>query len=312
MSVASSLLGSGPLRLKGNCHCHSTYSDGAHPPDETVGRYRAAGYDFLFLTEHCDKLTNGEFPDFGVLDSPDFRVLPGVEYRNTTHRGGRERMAMILGLGTLEVDHWRPGLDQQSTIDAINQDGGLAVLSCTVWDGRVAGDMLNLEGVSGIEIYNATCEGSVNKGFALTHWDALLESGMRLNGLAVDDTHFSEWPDFGLGWIVVSAKDRTPPSIVEGLRTGVFYSSCGPEIKEWSIQGSRIRFRCSPVEKIVYSGVGPWGRVVRMTGEGLLTELTLDFELDCRPEMTFIRFSCCDTDGCWAWTNPVWLSDIVS
>ena len=158
-------------------------------------------------------------------------------------------------------------MDQQSTIDAINKDGGLAVLSCTVWDGRVAGDMLNLEGVSGIEIYNATCEGSVNKGFALTHWDALLESGMRLNGLAVDDTHFGEWPDFGSGWIVVSAKDGTPPSIVEGLRTGAFYSSCGPEIKEWSIQGSRIRFRCSPVEKIVYSGVGPWGRVVRMTTE---------------------------------------------
>tara|TARA_B100000809_G_scaffold165646_1_gene162923 strand:- start:4189 stop:4500 length:312 start_codon:yes stop_codon:yes gene_type:complete len=75
------LFGGGRLRLRGNCHCHSTFSDGTYSAEETVARYRDAGYDFLYLTEHCAKLTYGKFPNFDALDSPDFKVLPGVEYR---------------------------------------------------------------------------------------------------------------------------------------------------------------------------------------------------------------------------------------
>ena len=107
------LLGKGKLRLKGNCHCHTTCSDGACSPKETVHKYRNAGYDFLYLTDHCDKLTNGKFPDFDSLDSPELRVMPGVEYRNTVIRHGQPRLIAIIGLNTLEMSHWKPGIDQQ-------------------------------------------------------------------------------------------------------------------------------------------------------------------------------------------------------
>ena len=75
--------------MRGNCHCHSTYSDGAYPSEETVARFRDAKYDFLYLTEHCDKLSHGKLPDFDVLDSPDMRVLPGIEYRASLKRINR-------------------------------------------------------------------------------------------------------------------------------------------------------------------------------------------------------------------------------
>ena len=38
--------------LKGNIHTHTNRSDGRLPPREVVERYRAAGYDFLAITDH--------------------------------------------------------------------------------------------------------------------------------------------------------------------------------------------------------------------------------------------------------------------
>ena len=303
------LLQGGTLQLKGNCHCHSTYSDGRYPPQETVQRYRDMGYDFLYLTEHCDKLPLGRFPDFEALDSSEFRVMPGVEYRNTTLRYGQRRTAFILGLNTLEIAHWKPGLDQQPTIDAINEDGGLTILCCTYWDGRTASDMVNLKNVTGIEIYNATCENSVFKGNAVMHWDELLESGMRVHGLAVDDCHFSVWPDFALAWIVVSVNENSPAAISNAIRNGHFYSSCGPTIDQWRLHDDKITFRCSPVKAIVWNSVGSRGKVFTDPSGGLITKATLDLKTDIRPENPYIRFSCRDADGHWAWTNPFWLDE---
>ncbi len=304
------LLGGGRLRLRGNCHCHSTYSDGAYPPGQTVARYRDAGYDFLYLTEHCDKLTYGKFPDFDALDSPDLRVLPGVEYRATTVRYGRPVEAMILGLNTLAISHWKSGIDQQSTIDAINANDGIAILSCTYWDGRSVSDMVDLQGAAGIEIYNATCEGVACKGYALTHWDELLESGMRLYGLAVDDCHFNTWPDFTLCWIVVCVDDRSPAAIGDAIRTGKFYSSCGPSIEEWSLRGNRITLRCSKVKTIACNGITCSGRVIHAPSGETLTGFSFDLSERWVSDLPWLRLSCCDPDGRWAWTNPIWLSDM--
>jgi len=302
-----SLLKQGALRLKGNCHTHSTFSDGTIPPEEVARRYEDAGYHFIYLTEHCDKLTFGEFPDFDALNKDKLLVMPGVEYRNTTVRSGKAMMAMLLGLGTLEISHWKPGLDQQTTIDAINDDGGLALLACAYWDGRTFGDMGNLDGLAGIEIFNATCESAVSKGHAVNHWDQLLEADKRLWGFAVDDAHFSAWPDFALGWIVVLADEKTPASISSAIREGSFYSSCGPEIRQWTLDGRTVRFRSSPVKTITANYDGPYGAVFRGEGDAPVSEA--HFEIDrSRP---FLRMSCCDERGRWAWTNPVWTADLA-
>ena len=300
------LLCGAKLPLKGNCHTHSTFSDGTIPPEEVARRYEKAGYDFIYLTEHCDKLTFGEFPDFDALNAGELLVMPGVEYRNATMRNGKSMEAMILGLGTLDVAHWKPGLDQQSTIDAINDDGGMALLSCTYYDGRTFGDMVDLDGLTGIEIFNATCENGVGKGVAVTHWDELLEAGKRLWGVALDDAHFSAWPDFALAWIVVLADEQTPQAVGAAIRAGQFYSSCGPEIHEWTLDGDHMYFQCSAVNTITANYDGPYGAVFRGENGAPITEA--HFEIDrSRP---FLRMSCCDAAGRWAWTNPVWTKDL--
>lgn len=295
------------LSLRGNCHTHSTYSDGTYPPQETVRLYREAGYDFLYLTEHSDKLTYGKFPDIDALDSDEIRVIGGVEYRNTTLRNGRPMECFIVGLGTLDISFWEPGIGQQPVVDGINAAGALPIIACARWDGSVAADVTSLTGVAGIEIFNATCEGAVSKGYAVAHWDAMLEAGIRVWGLAVDDAHLTEyWPDFALGWIVVFADQKTPDAIGAAIRRGEFYSSCGPEIHEWSLDGETITFRCSPVATITANYQTSSGRVFRDPAGGPITQAT--FPLD--RNQPFLRMSCRDEQGRWAWTNPLWIADL--
>ena len=308
------LLDGGRLRLKGNCHCHTSYSDGAYAPQETVARYRDAGYDFLFLTDHCDKLDNGRLPAFDTLDSHDLRVLPGIEYRNTTIRHGGASEVHILGLNTRDLSHWKRNMHEQETIDAINGDGGFAVLAHPYWDARTIEDMVGLKGVGGIEIFNASVDSVNAKGSAVTHWEQLLECGTHLCGLAVDDLHAApnRPSDFALAWIVVSVNEKTPRAITDAIRMGTFYSSCGPEIREWSIQGDVVKLRCSEVETIAFNSDGPRGRVFRHPDGETITEaqLPLDGLLEETGEDRYLRASCCDGKGRWAWTNPVWLNDL--
>ena len=300
------LLGQGRLRLKGNCHTHSTASDGTIPPEEVARRYEQAGYDFIYLTEHCEQVLDREFPDFAKLTSREFLVLPGLEYHDATRRYGRTTAAYMLGLGTLETTHWREGIDQQTSVDAINNDGGIAILCCTYWDGRTLADMIDLTGVAGIEIFNATCESTCSKGVAVMHWDELLEAGHRVWGLAVDDAHFGPRPDFGLGWIVVLADEKTPAAVSQAIRSGCFYSSCGPEIHEWSLDGDEMTLRCSPVRTITMNSVGPYGHVFRAEDGDTITEATCQVDRS----LPYYRMSCCDREGRWAWTNPVWTRDL--
>ena len=43
-----------------NLHCHSNRSDGLRSPEEFVGTYRAAGYDFVCLSDHFEPSTAGK------------------------------------------------------------------------------------------------------------------------------------------------------------------------------------------------------------------------------------------------------------
>ena len=304
------LLGGGRLQLRGNCHCHTTCSDGAYPPAEAVARYCEAGHDFVYLTDHCDKLDRGRLPDFEALDSPEFRVLPGIEYRCVAVRRGQKFQVHILGLDTLDLSHWKPGIHEQETIDGINRDGGTAVLAHPYWNARTIEDLAGLRGAGGIELFNASVDSVNAKGLAVTHWEQMLESGLRLWGLAVDDLHADPGrpADFALGWIVVSAEEKTPPAIADAVRSGSFYASCGPDINEWSIQGNCMSLRCSPVQTIAFSSAASRGRIFRDSEGGLLTEahLPLDGFLPGTDGPQYIRASCCDEQGRWAWTNPVW------
>ena len=77
--------------LRGDCHAHSTWSDGGSPPDEMAEAARGLGYEWLALTDHSPRLTvaNGlsaerledQIDLIGRLnvDFAPFRILTGIE-----------------------------------------------------------------------------------------------------------------------------------------------------------------------------------------------------------------------------------------
>ena len=313
-SSSISLLGPGHRQLKGNCHCHTTYSDGAHSPSEVARKYRDAGYDFLYITEHVDKLTYGELPDFDALDSPSFRILPGVEYRSLSTRNGQTSVEDIIGLNTRDLSHWKAQMWDQDVIDMINDVGGFAMLGHPYWAGRTVEDMARLNGLGGVEIYNSTVDSVNLKGCSAVNWEQLLDRRVHVYGLAVDDTHddTNRPSDFAQGWIVISADENTPHAIENSMHVGQFYSSCGPEIHEWSLKGNTVTFRCSEVRDIALSADGPRGQMFRDPNGDLLAEAQMDISwlLEDPDDTRYFRVSCRDNNGRWAWTNAIRLGDL--
>ena len=73
MIVRQAAFGGSEKLLKGNTHTHTTRSDGACTPEETIHIYAEKGYDFLALTDHSVYNFTNFAPESGVL------ILPGTE-----------------------------------------------------------------------------------------------------------------------------------------------------------------------------------------------------------------------------------------
>ena len=117
----------------------------------------------------------------------------------------------------------------QWLVDAIREQGGVAIVAHPYWSGLTVADVEGLRDHLGLEVYNADTEVHIGRGNSQVLWDDLLTRGRMPLGVAVDDSH-RPGQDSLRAWTVVRAPDRTPASIMGALRAGHFYASCGPEI----------------------------------------------------------------------------------
>ncbi|MGQ9732267.1 MAG: CehA/McbA family metallohydrolase [Candidatus Zipacnadales bacterium] len=271
---------------RGNLHCHTTYSDGGHTPAEVVEFYRAAGYDFLALTDH------GILTPWKEHCTKQFLCLAGEEL-STPHM-------VAVGL-KLEVEDT---LDFGGQIAAIRTQGALPILAHPAWMGLRVAEIAQHDGLLGIEIYNYICETLNGKGYSLNIWDELLDRGHRLWGFAVDDAHMSEkHPGALKGWIVARAPRLTVRSILQALVRGCFYASTGPTIEAVELNGEELYIRCSPCDSIIFVGAAYYGKCFRAPDGGKITEATCRLSIPwkyCRVE--------CRAGSTTAWTNPVFVS----
>jgi len=174
--------------LRGDCHVHSARSNGGElTPEQVVAEARAAGLDFIAVTEHN---TDDTFERF-VAVAGDLLVLRGVEH--TTPDGhwleieGGLRIAAHpfapYPTGTLRHD-W-------DDFDLIE-----------VWNGQWASDLP----------WNADNEA------ALAEWRRRLAAGHRQPAIGGSDAHLAG--QLGTPHTVVRAEARTAEAIVAGLRAG--------------------------------------------------------------------------------------------
>ena len=273
--------------LKANLHTHTTTSDGEAPADERARQYREAGYQVLAITDHHS--TN----DISGLSSRNFLVINGMEVHPDCPDASCYHLVLLnvpQGFACSEEP------DPNEIIRKVKAVGGETVIAHPYWCGHTINHLRRIEGAIAVEVYNATCT-KIGRGVSSVHWDDMLTAGMILPAVAVDDVHRGR--DIFMGWTMIKAEELTADAVMNALRTGCFYSSCGPVIEDVRIVDGTLRVKCSPVMEINFVAQGPHGWGYASDDEPLTNA-----EVAISDKWSYVRVEIVDAQGRRAWTNP--------
>ena len=290
---------------RGVFHCHTTNSDGARSVQEVVAWYAEHGYDFLAITDH-NQVTHAAAHG-GSRSARELVLVPGTEVD-----AGRTQLGdayHILGIGLDQMidlprqSGARHALAAQEVIEALRREGAVVFVAHPYWSGLVVDDLLPLDGVAGIEVFNVNTEADIAKGYSGVHWDDCLSRGKVLVGAANDDTHW-RLPDYGRGWTMLRATTLTPESVVQGLASGAFYASTGVVLEDVAFDGDTASVRVAPpgAQEIRFVCDRRYGQRVVAGGSPLL-----EAAHTLRGPERYLRIEVLSPDGRWAWTNPLFV-----
>lgn len=295
--------------LKGNLHAHSTNSDGDLPPEQVIQAYKNKGYHFLSMTDHNIFTAYPEFND------ENFLMIPGFELSCPLN----EDKGMHLNI-LCKDENYDFGQNERfvvdsprKTIDFIekHRQNNIIMLNHPYWSLLEWEEVIDLEGIFCMEVYNHGSEWLDCVGEASKFWDTLLRKGKKMWGLATDDnhngyTHIQGWPfellqtdSFG-GFIVVKAAEFTHKAIMQAVESGSFYASTGPEIYDFYIEDGNIVVHCSPCERIIFNGDR------RHFQRKLGVNLT-EFTTPLKGTEKYVRVQCIDKYGRTAYGNPIYV-----
>ena len=233
--------------------------------------------------------------DVQAYSTSDFLAISGSEVHPDNPYGGDTDHFVAINI------HERKNcakMHPNAVLDEIKAQGGEAVLCHPYWSGHTILDYLPLRSYFAIEVYNDSCV-DIGKEFSEQAWDDLLDRGGPVLGIAADDSHGTENDCFH-GWIMVKAEKLTLDSIMGALRTGAFYSTLGPEIKDMTLDGKELTVKCSEAQSIVFKAQCSRGKRVLPSDGELLTEATYSI-----PEsVKYVRVEITDATGKKAWSNP--------
>ena len=273
---------------KANHHTHTTTSDGEASPEERVRQYHGRGYQVLALTDH------GATNDTTGMSTEDMLVISGME----SHPACEGTSAYHLVL--LNVPHGfavPPDSDAGTQIQMAHDAGGETIIAHPYWCGHNLSHLLPLEGAMGIEVYNSTCT-RIGKGYSSVQWDDLLQAGRYLPASACDDTHAGR--DIFMGWTMVRSEALDPRAILDALREGCCYATCGPEIRDCRMQDGVVTVECSPAAEVHFMCAGSSG-TSHYADEGPPIECA---SFTPNPSRGYVRVEVIDARGRHAWTNP--------
>lgn len=282
--------------LRGNLHLHTTESDGTVTPQEAVELYAGAGYDFLAITDH------GKVTDPSGLDACGMTLLPGVEIAPKGGELGQTIHTVAIGITECPPDPQNE--DPQPYISAVSELAQFCFVAHPSWSSLTCRDIVGLEGIAGVEVYNSVCHHGIGRGTSEVQWDDCLARGKHLYGLAVDDAHH-KFEDRFYGYIMLKSEDRSPESIIAALQAGRFYASTGPRLESVQFDGDVVRIECSPCVEFFVISPQP-GRGQTNWREGVFGEPMTSCELHFAPDIRPIRIAVVDEQGRRAWSNPYW------
>ena len=296
---------------KGNTHTHTKNSDGDSPPANVVKWYADHKYNFLFITDH-EFLTpvaplNDQFGKPG-----EFVVMQAQEVTDSFDKKPHH----VNGLGLTRVclpakSSASSAANIQANVDCIRTVGGVPQINHPNFGWALtAAEIRKVKDVSLIEIYNGhplvnNLGGGGSPG-AEEIWDTLLTSGMKIYGIADDDSHFfkqlneNHLPNPGKGWIVVRSPELTQAAILAAIENGDFYASTGVELADIHNDGKvlTVDVKEERGSKYTINFIGSNGRILKTTTAEPATYKLIGGE-------GYVRIKIIESNGKMAWTQPV-------
>jgi hypothetical protein len=284
--------------FKGNTHLHSTRSDGGMDFPEIARKYAGAGYRFLFRTDHWVASRVEEDPaEYPLL------WLDGVELDGSVGNDGYH----VVCLGTFTGLERKMGL--AAALEAVRAQRGITILAHPFWLGNSLDSAVRGK-FDGVEVYNHVCHWLNGKDDGRPWWDAMLYLGAPATlAVASDDAHLKpEHPGWNGGWIVVNAPELTRPAIMDAIRRGNFYASCGPDFLSLEREGNSVVIKTSPVRFVRLATHGGAGkRAGNFEGE-LVTSAR--FEVPASWPFAYLEIE--DAQGRRAWSNTLFVPEAAA
>ena len=247
---------------------------------------------------------------FGVLDTVQAEkivLIPGVEHdltysnANCLHLVGVRESPETTNYSCRK---YTPSeMTAKQLVKLMQDDGQLVVLAHPVWSRMEVEEILELDGILGIEVYNNGAEHLCHAGRADVYWDILLKNKRRVWGFACDDTHKKE--DLFGGWICVKVNSPIASDIMASIVNGQFYASNGPTIMDFGTIGDQVYLKCSGCREIHFVSYPTRGKSFFATDGGLIQEAVYTRKAG----EAYIRAECVVHSGRIAWTNPIFFDE---
>lgn len=292
-----------PGWFRGELHSHTYHSDAPGSIEELVAEARAAGLDFLAVTDHN---TVSHLPYLAACP-PDLVLVPGVE---VTNYNGHMNVWGVTD--ALDWRRQRPS-DMAALVEQARRRGWICSASHPVvpgMDWRYGYDLA----LDCLEVWHGP-SGAFNV-LTLETWEQLLRAGRRVVAVGGGDYHAGKEYWLARPTVYVRAEDLTVTALLDGLRGGhvVITEHEGPWIElevehEGRIYGPgdsapagrvQVRCRCERAE-------GLQRRLVTALGEIEPGELDLARHRYVRAEL---RHAEDDPFPLAALTNPVWADNM--
>jgi histidinol phosphatase-like PHP family hydrolase len=289
---------------RGSLHTHSSRSDGVTPPEHVLDEYRAAGYDFVVLTDHFEERWGWTVTDTSAARDSTFTTLLGVELSSADWDDDDVYWVNAIGVPA----DFAPPEDGEPRAGAIRraaEAGAYLVFLHPGLTNFVDFDRLPTELLDAVETYNhngaAVWPDQAEARYAV---DALLARGHRLHVAVGDDAHFEHpWDRFG-AWVQVRAERLDPDALLAALKAGAYYSTQGPQIEDVRVDDDQVHVACSEARAVALTGIHGWRSDTALGWPRLLHEAVLDL---AKLRSPYWRVTVTDVDGRRAWTHPVWI-----
>jgi hypothetical protein len=175
-------------------------------PEEVVGAYRGAGYDFICLSDHFEEEYRWEIADTRQFRDDDFTTILGAELSSASWN---ERLCYWVVAAGLPADFEPPPAGDHAEAISRARDVGAFVVMLHPGINNLplaaADGLPGLDAVHAVEVYNhnaamAAIPDRDNGAYML---DGLLEGGRKVMVSAADDSHWGHPRDRFGGWVEV-------------------------------------------------------------------------------------------------------------